>query len=219
MPHSPLVRFTSIATRTLTLAAVVLVCGAVPASAQAPTDRPVIGVGASLGGAIPFGRKLDNSPLATIAIDACATEHVSFRLEAGAAWAQVDRRGFEHDRRPAFADLDLVLRWRRDAWQPYVALGAGFYRFTSSVKAETMRDVAIIDELRALGFDPGTGTSDVRQRDTVAGANAGAGLEYFLSRHVTAFADVRYHHVGDVKAIASFNGSLVGFAMGFRSYF
>src|SRR6185503_20593859 len=99
--------------------------GRVVAQPAASSDSPHAAISAALGGDIPFGRKLDNAPLFAAAFDACFGSHVSLRAELGAGFAQVDRRGFEHDRRPTFADLDLVFRWQREAWQPYIAIGAG----------------------------------------------------------------------------------------------
>jgi hypothetical protein len=209
-------------TRFPLLAAIVLSLTCVGRAAAQPAsspDPPHAAISAALGGDIPFGRKLDNAPLFAAAIDACFGSHVSLRAELGAGFATIDRRGFEHDRRPTFADLDLVFRWQREAWQPYIAFGAGLYEFRSRVKSETMRDGRIRDELIALGFDPGDGTQDAHQTDRALGGNAGLGVEYLLTPRTTVFADLRYHRVGDVTAIASFNGSFVGFSVGARKYF
>ena len=72
------------------------------------------------------------------------------------------------------APLNLTFRYHKTRLQPYIAVGPGI--FFARIQ------------------DPSL-TSDNTQSSTDFGLNAQAGLRYYITRHVTVFAEGKYNHV------------------------
>jgi len=72
------------------------------------------------------------------------------------------------------APLNLSFRYHHTRLQPYVAVGPGIFF--------------------ARIHDPSITSGDNKQSTTQLGLNAQAGLRYYLTRHVTVFAEGKYNH-------------------------
>ena len=71
------------------------------------------------------------------------------------------------------APLNLTFRYHKTRLQPYIAIGPGIF-------FARLKDPAL--------------TSDNTQSDTALGLNAQAGLRYYITKHLTVFAEGKFNH-------------------------
>lgn len=186
------------------IVALVLITGAVPASAQgrrrAAARVPAANswaVGGSFGAALPTDPSLDSGLDVAGAIEGYLTSRVSVRGQFGAAWWDITGRHFTGTVKPLYLDGNLVYNWEGGAWHPYVTGGVGMYRYHS------------------------TESGAPEDTDTKAGLNLGGGIEYFFARDATLTGEALYHKVGAFTTpLAVFNdGSFWSLSFGVKKYF
>lgn len=195
----------------------ILIGSAWSANAQEPYGGRVA-LGGLIGGAVPVGERLDNGLYTSASLLFSFGSHVALAAEAGANHVDVDRPGFHSNLMPRFADVNLIFRWRRGAFRPFVSGGVGVYRSTITISSEAFSDPALRSSLVALGLTPTSGAR-IETRHDERGANLGGGYEYFFARHSAMMMDVRGHVVRNFVQIAPFNGDFFEAAIGFRQYF
>jgi hypothetical protein len=203
----------------VTLSAVLLISGAIPAFAQAaaPYGAPVA-IGGAFGGAIPTAEHLDNGVYAGGGILVAMASHVSLSAEAGADHVAIDRPGFRSHLMPRFADLGLLVHWRSDPFRPFITGGVGIYRYTVTVSSESFSDPTLRNELMARGLTPSSRGS-IQVRHDEPGINVGGGFDYFFTRRSALTMDLRVHATQKFVEVAPFGGVFVNAAIGFRQYF
>jgi len=202
------------------LFAVFLSASAWPCAAQVPEPYGGgVAVGGMIGGAVPVGERLDNGFYAGATLLVSIASHAALSVEAGANRVAVDRPGFRSDLMPRFADLNLLVHWRRGPFRPYVTGGFGVYRYTIAVSSDAFTDPALRSALVALGLSPTSDRGPIETRHDERGANLGGGFEYFFTRRSAVTMEVRAHRIPDFVQIAPFDGTFVNVAVGFRQYF
>jgi Outer membrane protein beta-barrel domain len=202
------------------LFAVFLSASAWPCAAQVP--EPYGGsfaIGGAIGGAVPVGERLDNGFYAGATLVLSIASHAALSAEAGANRVDVDRPGFRSDLMPRFADLNLLVHWRRGPFRPFITGGVGVYRYTITVSREAFIDPALRNELVALGLNPAVNSAPIETRHDETGINLGGGFEYFFTRRSAVMMDVRAHRIPNFVQIAPFDGTFVNVAVGFKQYF
>jgi hypothetical protein len=97
-----------------------------PAAAQGPTphDRTAA-IGGWIGAAASNDAGLGSGPELGATLDASLTPRISVRGEVGIGWVG-DRGGFRNDVRRLVFNLDVVHKWQRGGWHPYITGGWGW---------------------------------------------------------------------------------------------
>jgi Outer membrane protein beta-barrel domain len=100
---------------------------AAPALAQrrAPSTG-MVGIGASVGAALPTEDNLENGLELAGNVEGYLTPRVSIRAQLGTAWLDF---GDGRTARPLFVDGNIVYNWEGGQWHPYVTGGVGYYRY------------------------------------------------------------------------------------------
>jgi hypothetical protein len=203
----------------IAVATMIVLIGSVwPSNAQEPYGGRVA-LGGLIGGAVPIGERLDNGLYTGASLLLGLSSHVALSVEVGANHVDVDRPGFRSDLMPRFADLNLLVHWRRGAFRPFISGGVGVYRYTITISGEAFADPALRTSLLALGLSPTSTSARIETRHDERGANLGGGYEYFFARRSAMMMDVRAHVVRNFVQIAPFNGDFFDAAIGFRQYF
>ena len=200
--------------------AVFLSASAWPCAAQ--VSEPYggrVAIGGAIGGAVPVGERLDNGFYAGATLVLSIASHAALSAEAGANRVAVDRPGFRSDLMPRFADLNLLVHWRRGPFRPFITGGVGVYRYTIAVSSDAFTDPALRSALLALGLNPAVNSAPIETRHDERGINLGGGFEYFFTRRSALMMDVRAHRIPKFVQIAPFDGTFVNVAVGFRQYF
>ena len=198
----------------------ILLCGTAwrsAAQAIAPYGGTVA-IGASAGGAVPIGDRLENGLYTGGNLSIALASQVALTAEVGANWLDVDGPGLQTHLMPRFADLDLVIHLRRGPFRPFVTGGVGVYRYTLTVSSAAFADPTLRTQLTALGLTPASRTSIESRHDEI-GVNFGGGFEYFFSRRSALLMDGRVHASQNFVQVAPFKGVFVNASIGFRQYF
>lgn len=185
------------------------------ATAQPYEERTAIGVWSGLG--VPAGDQLTSGLHLAGTVERLVTPRVSIRGEVGRDWIGIDSGAFTSGLRPLFFNVNVIYKWDRDVWRPYVTAGLGWYHYTAAISSQALLDPVLRAQLIALGLNPGS--SPVEGSDTKFGVNLGGGIEYFVSRQTAVAGEFRYHGAGDIVAVIPFEGSFLTFSAGLKRYF
>ena len=131
----------------------------------------------------------------------------------------IDRPGVRSDLMPRFANLNLLVHWRRGAFRPFITGGVGVYRYTITFSSDAFIDPALRDSLVALGLSPTSRSTPIETRHDEWGANLGGGFEYFFTRRSAMLMEIRGHGTRKFVQIVPLDGVFVNAAVGFRQYF
>ena len=176
-------------------------------------------IGILFGGALPTAERLDNGRYAGATFTVSIASHLALSTEAGADWVDIDRPGVRSDLMPRFANLNLLVHWRRGAFRPFITGGVGVYRYTITFSSDAFIDPALRDSLVALGLSPTSRSTPIETRHDEWGANLGGGFEYFFTRRSAMLMEIRGHGTRNFVQIVPLDGVFVNAAVGFRQYF
>ena len=186
------------------IAAVVAVAGTLAgagtAAAQSESrrvpDYGMIGVGFSIGAAIPNDESFSTGLTTSVEAERYVTPRMSVRALFGGNWNDIVNRGFSGTTTPVRLNGNVVYNWEGGKVHPYVTGGAGWYYYR-------FKEAQIEDSANKFGV------------------NVGGGIEWFISRRDTVTGEVAYHAIpGDVSApLTIYKPSFWTISAGYKKYF
>lgn len=165
---------------------------------RGPVPAPgMVAIGGSFGAGTPSEPSFSDGMSLTANVEGYLTRRVSLRAQIGGAWWDIQNRGFNGTVRPLALDGNVVYNFEGGRIHPYVTGGVGLYHYR-------------FHEI------PTTGSADK------PGMDVGAGIEYFLRRHVTFTGEMLFHAVAQpVKSPVTTYGDTHywDFTVGLKRYF